>query len=224
MTRLFLLLIERYFRLWIRSRPVLDKHEIFPDGATFEAVWTQIRDEVEVYLRQKWQEVPEFSEVDARQYDIANTDPHKWKTVMLKMYGVYINETISPTLAKLVRAHDEVISSAIISCMEAGKEVPVHRGPNKGIMRYHLPLIVGSGECFLVINGQRVDLKEGEGLLWDDSFPHSASNQTDTTRVALLLDVKRQMPRHLDVLYEFLLKGMRRSGEFKAAIERARIQ
>ncbi|WP_175365240.1 aspartyl/asparaginyl beta-hydroxylase domain-containing protein [Marinomonas spartinae] len=224
MKRVLAFCVDKYFRLWIRNEPILDKSQLFPQGQAFEDSWQQIREEVGHYLESKWQQVPEFSQVDAHQYDIANTDSHKWKTAIVKMYGVYMNESISPTLIRLVRENDQTISSALISCMEAGKDVPIHKGPNKGVMRYHLPLFVDSGECFLTIDGQRVDLTEGSGLLWDDAFPHGASNFTPSTRVVLLLDVKRRLPWHLNWLYERILAALRQTEEFKEAVRKAQIQ
>lgn len=223
MKRALTFCIDKYFRLWIRNEPILDKAKLFPQAQEFEATWQQIRQEVGQYLEKKWQNVPEFSQVDAHQYDIANTDSHKWKTAIVKMYGVYMNESISPTLVTLVRQNDMTISSALISCMEAGKDVPIHKGPNKGVMRYHLPLFVSSGDCFLTIDGQRVDLTEGKGLLWDDAYPHGASNFTSSTRVVLLLDVKRRLPWHLNWLYERLLMVLRQTEEFKEAVRHAQI-
>lgn len=223
MKRVLTFCVDKYFKLWIRNQPILDKEALFPQSHAFEAEWEKIKSEVEAYLTLKWQQVPEFSQVDSHQYDIANTDDHKWKTAIVKMYGEYMNESISPTLVKLVRQNDLTISSALISCMEAGKDVPIHKGPNKGVMRYHLPLLVAEGDCFLTINGKRVDLQEGQGLLWDDAYPHGASNFTSATRVVLLLDVKRQLPRHLNWLYEKILAALRQTEEFKEAVRQAQI-
>jgi aspartyl/asparaginyl beta-hydroxylase (cupin superfamily) len=45
----------------------------------------------------------------------------------------------------------------------------------------------------LVVNGQDYFWKEGEGVLFDDSYPHSVVNSCPELRAVLIVDVERPM-------------------------------
>ena len=138
------------------------------------------------------------------------------------MYDVWIDQEISPTTTKLLKDNPN-ISSALFSCLDAGKEIPPHVGPNNGILRYTLPIVVPKdGECYLMIDGKRKDLNEHKGILWDDTYLHAAYNKTSGTRVALLLDIKKKMPAHVSFVYNLAMKIARISPAFKKAEKVAR--
>jgi aspartate beta-hydroxylase len=86
--------------------------------------------------------------------------------------------------------------SAAVSLFPPGKILRPHKGPFKGVWRFHLPLYVETLEnkttsCELMIDGVTYYLQEGEGFLWDDTFLHSAVNRSEQPRVVLLFDVFR---------------------------------
>jgi aspartate beta-hydroxylase len=52
-----------------------------------------------------------------------------------------------------------------------------------------------------MINDREHRIADGEGLLWDDTYPHEVWNHSDKTRIALLLDVWRPgMPADMRML------------------------
>ena len=62
----------------------------------------------------------------------------------------------------------------------------------------------GRTACELTIDDKTYWLKEGEDLLWDDTFMHNARNRSDEPRVVLLLDVMRaDQPMALRALSNF---------------------
>ena len=93
-----------------------------------------------------------------------------------------------------------------MSLFPPGKVLRPHKGPFKGVWRFHLPLYVadlgdGRSSCELQIDGETYYLKEGDGFLWDDTFMHSAVNRSDQPRVVLLFDVfRRDQPVWLVVM------------------------
>ena len=73
------------------------------------------------------------------------------------------------------------METAMFSILSPGKHIPPHHGPYKGVLRYHLGLLVPEPEDQLGISvgGQVAHWSEGESLVFDDTFEHSAWNDTD---------------------------------------------
>ena len=78
--------------------------------------------------------------------------------------------------------------------MEPGKYLDPHHGPFKGIIRYHLGLLIPppeSGECYISVDSLKYSWKEGEVILFDETYLHFVHNDTKYHRIILFLDVKR---------------------------------
>ena len=142
--------------------------------------------------------LPANHEIMQQQRTLYEFDRKIWGMLPLRGYGYDYpaNQEQIPTLKAFLKRHPDVVSAAV-SLFPAGKVLRPHKGPFKGVWRYHLPLYVqelgnGKTSCELQINGIRYDLREGEGFLWDDTFMHSAVNRSDQPRVVLLFDVFRR--------------------------------
>jgi beta-hydroxylase len=67
-----------------------------------------------------------------------------------------------------------------------------HRDPYAGSLRYHLGLATPNDpECYIEVDGQRYFWRDGEAVIFDETFIHHAENTTDQTRVILFCDVER---------------------------------
>ena len=96
----------------------------------------------------------------------------------------------------------------MFSVLHSGKVLPEHCGPYKGVVRYHLGLITpkDNTHCLLTVNGIKYRWKEGEDIMFDDTFPHSVINRSDESRVILFLDIKKKFNNlFLDSLNTILL-------------------
>src|SRR5262249_60081272 len=64
------------------------------------------------------------------------------------------------------------LQSALFSIIDPGYRIPAHRGVTKGIIRAHLGLKVPADRdrCFMRVGDQRVTWREGECVVFDDSF------------------------------------------------------
>ena len=69
----------------------------------------------------------------------------------------------------------------------------MHIGYYKGIMRYMLPITIpkDTDNIWLNVNGIKYHWEEGKSMLWDDTYPHAAYNNTEEVRVVLYMDVFR---------------------------------
>ena len=188
--------LRRLYDIRVQTPPVLDKPRYFPGHADFEAQWRAIRAEC-LALMGEMAAIPEFHDLMAEQATLSKHGGRFWRMFVLRVYGAdhHANQAQCPHLQRLLEAHPEVTSAAF-SILEGGKHIPAHRGPFRGILRYHLPLVIPPPLAGRPSNRLRVDassyaLEEGHGILWDDTYEHEAWNDAPAVRAVLLLDVFR---------------------------------
>ncbi len=163
----------------------------FPWAAEFEARWEEIRAEIE-QLRKHKELLPNFQEISKDQ-DLLTQDD-LWKTVFLEAYGVrsVANRQRCPVTAELI---DRVpgMKLAMFSMLAGGKHIPAHRGPWKGVVRYHLGLIVPDppSAARIRVHDELYSWQAGRGVFFDDSYQHEVWNDSNQDRVVLFLDVVR---------------------------------
>jgi len=197
-------LVRSLYDRSLKTPSVLDPLRYFPNAPRFTERWRDIRDEA---LAAKLDDIPRFHEIMAAQSDISANDGRDWRMLILKAYGVELPQNLRrcPVIASLLEQTPEAVS-CVLSFLAPGKHIPVHRGPFRGILRFHLMLSMprdqaGRPACVMEIDGVPFRLDEGASLLWDDTYPHEVWNRSNEVRVALLLDVWRTgMPAHLDLL------------------------
>ena len=92
------------------------------------------------------------------------------------------------------------IKGAMFATLAPGSRLVTHRDPYAGSLRYHLGLVTPTspGECRIFVDGNAYSWKDGEDLMFDETFLHYAENTTDQTRIILFCDVER--PLHTPVL------------------------
>jgi hypothetical protein len=74
------------------------------------------------------------------------------------------------------------------SVLKPGQHINPHYGLSNHSLTVHLPLIVPEN-CWLTVNGKKHGWKEGEALLFDDTFLHEAVNNSADVRVVLIFSV-----------------------------------
>ena len=66
--------------------------------------------------------------------------------------------------------------------------------PFGGSLRFHLGLVSpNSPDCYIYVDDQKYFWKEGEGVMFDETFIHYAENKTDHQRIVLFCDVERPL-------------------------------
>ena len=85
------------------------------------------------------------------------------------------------------------LAAALWSVLEPGTELGAHRGPNAGVLRYHLGIDCPDGAA-LRVGDVVVPYRDGEGVLFDDTAVHEAWNHGDRPRVTLFCEVVRPLP------------------------------
>jgi aspartate beta-hydroxylase len=211
--------VRRVFDWRIQTPAILDMAQDFPNSSRFISNWRNIRDEA---LALRTEKLPRFHEIMPEQADISANDGRDWRIFILKAYDIAVHENLAhmPTVAALLADCPEV-KSATISVLAPHKHIPSHRGPFRGIMRFHLGLQVpldanGAAATVMCIDGLHYRIVDGQGMLWDDTFPHEVTNDSDQPRVALLLDVWRpRMPADMELLSRLIVGAVQLSMRYR---------
>ena len=179
-----------YLSSAVPSTPFLDL-ELIPSLKFLEQHWQEFRDEA---LRLNAQGNIRSSEV----YDDAGFNSffrHGWKRFYLKWYGepVQSARALCPRSLELL-SQVPAVRAAMFVRMAPHSRLPIHRDPFAGSLRFHLGLKTpNSDKCRITVDGQPYWWKDGEGVLFDETFLHRAENETDSDRVILFCDVERPL-------------------------------
>jgi len=118
-----------------------------------------------------------------------------WKRFYLKWYGEPLPSahTLCPQTVALLETIPAV-KAAMFALLPPGSKLNPHRDPFAGSLRYHLGLITpNSDDCLIFVDGQPYSWRDGEDIVFDETFVHWAENKTDQTRVILFCDVERPL-------------------------------
>lgn len=88
------------------------------------------------------------------------------------------------------------IRAAMFTVLPPGARLGRHHDPVASSLRYHLGLLTpNSDKCALMLDGESHAWRDGEELLFDQTYLHSAENKTDVVRVILFCDVEKTQLR-----------------------------
>jgi len=77
---------------------------------------------------------------------------------------------------------------AFLSILKPRTRIPPHFGNANHRLTVHLPLIVPAG-CGLKVGGEARETRFGRLMIFDDSYEHSAWNDSDVARVVLIFEI-----------------------------------
>jgi beta-hydroxylase len=182
--------------------------ERFPWVAHIERNWHVIREEAERLLEDR-AELANFQDISKDQIEI--TDDDRWKTFFLYGYGfeAKLGIQMCPRTAALMREIPGM-TTAMFSILSPRKHILDHRGPYKGVLRYHLGLIVPREKeaCRIRVGEDIRHWEEGKSMVFDDTFNHEVWNDTDETRVVLFVDVLRPLPFPESAINRLIIKAI----------------
>jgi aspartyl/asparaginyl beta-hydroxylase (cupin superfamily) len=195
------------------KRPVFfDVDQVYPSLRALDRNFPSVREELLGLLAEK-ATIPRYHDLDRMQTYISNTvDTDKdWKIFYLYAMGEKpaANRARCPKTADLLDSIPGLFQ-AFFSILDGGKSVPAHRGPYRGYIRYHLALVVPhENPPSIRIKDQHYTWKEGESILFDDSWDHEVYNKSDGDRVVLIVDVRRPMPLPFAAINRLVESAMR---------------
>jgi beta-hydroxylase len=179
----------------VRVRPYA-KVDQFPELAPLQAHWEEIRAEALALNDDgRIRAATGYNDLGFNSFFRSG-----WKRFYLKWYG---NELASANAAcpRTVALLNGIpsIKGAMFASLPPGGKLVRHRDPYAGSLRYHLGLVTPNAPgCYIDVDGERYFWKDGEAVVFDETFIHHAENTTDQQRVILFCDVER--PLHGGVL------------------------
>ncbi len=190
---------------------------LFPWVSEVEKALPKMLPELMALLEQL-DEVPPFEEVSHDQVKLTNDG--RWKTYFFRGYGIDFKENCRKcpeTWAALNHIPD--LTSAFFSILEPNKRIPPHRGPYKGVLRYHLAMIVPADEtkAWINVGGTVRNWHQGRSLIFDDSFVHSAANDSEQIRVVLFADFVRPLRFPMNMVNRLILAIIKKSSYVREA-------
>jgi aspartyl/asparaginyl beta-hydroxylase (cupin superfamily) len=200
--------LNRYLSRYVggERRPVFfDVGKAYPALARVTDNFPAIRAEYD-RLVAEWEAFPQYHEVDSGEAAISNTTPKRWSVFLLEILGhrPKANRACCPDTCRILDRIPGLIQ-AFFSILEPGKSIPEHEGPYLGYLRYHLGLHVPTRRPpRLVVKSQDYYWQEGEGVLFDDSWPHEVVNHSPEMRAVLVIDVRRPLPAMPGLVNRFL--------------------
>lgn len=118
-----------------------------------------------------------------------------WKRFYLKWYDAPLKSArvLCPRTVALLESIPQV-KAAMIAVLPPGAVLKPHRDPFAGSIRYHLGLATPNSEdCHIVVDGERHAWRDGEDVLFDETYVHHVRNDTAQPRVILFCDVERPL-------------------------------
>ena len=118
-----------------------------------------------------------------------------WKRFYLKWY-----DQPHPSAAKLCPYTTALLQSipsvkaAMFASLPPGSRLVRHRDPFAGSVRFHLGLSTPQNEaCYIEVDGERYSWRDGEAVMFDETYLHHAENATAEQRIILFCDIERPM-------------------------------
>jgi beta-hydroxylase len=180
----------------VPNRPMLPVSTI-PELAKLRDNWKTIRDEAVILFDQgRIKAADSYNDMGFNSFFRSG-----WKRFYLKWYDEALPsaKALCPQTVALLNSIP-TIKGAMFATLAPGSKLVTHRDPYAGSLRYHLGLVTpkSPGHCRIFVDGEPYTWRDGEDLLFDETFLHTAENTTNETRIILFCDVER--PLHTRVM------------------------
>jgi len=185
------------------------KVEDFPELNVIQENWKAIRDEaLTLNVNNKIENASHFND-----YPYHSFYKKGWRKFALKWYGTTFHSAhrLCPTTVSLIDSVPS-IKAAMFTVLPAGKKLNSHRDPYAGSLRYQLGLDTpNSAECHIDVDGEKYYWKDGEAVMFDETYLHYIENNSEKDRLVLMLDIRRPLyfffMNWLDVAFSYLIMG-----------------
>lgn len=174
----------------VPNRPYIDVAR-FPELAPLRENWQTIRAEaVALFDQGHIRAAAKYNDLGFNSFFRSG-----WKRFYVKWYDDPLPsaKALCPETVALVESIPTV-NAAMFALLPPGGKLGAHRDPFAGSLRYHLGLVTPNSEdCRIFVDGEAYCWRDGEAVMFDETFIHSAENKTDVTRVILFCDIERPL-------------------------------
>ena len=193
------------------GNPAFFDKQQFPWTAELERNWETVRDEVNQLLQNNVA-IPTLREISPDHRRIAKDSG--WRSFFLWGYGYKIEDNcqLCPRTSELLSVVPG-LNSAFFSILQPGAHIPRHKGVTKRIITCHLALQspVPNEKCRIQVADETQAWYDGQCMVFDDTLPHEVWNETDQTRIVLLIQFKRPLRWPGRLLGDLFLWAIRRT-------------
>ena len=174
----------------VPNRPYVDVAR-FPELAPLEANWQVIRGEAQVLFDQgRIRAASTYNDLGFNSFFKTG-----WKRFYVKWYDEPLPsaQALCPKTVALVQSIPAV-NAAMFALLPPGSKLGAHRDPFAGSLRYHLGLVTpNSDRCRIIVDGEPYAWRDGEPVMFDETFIHTAENRSDVARIILFCDIERPL-------------------------------
>lgn len=169
----------------------------FPWSLEFEKQYSSIHNEV----------MKLFNNVGVENIPLGPDQVPKFHAVNIAQQGkVDANaKKVFPITSQLVE-NVPSLANAQLSILAPGADLRMHKAASRCFLRMHLGIIIPKGDVCLELEGEKLKWKEGKVMIFDDFYHHRAWNKTEHTRVILMVDLFRPMPKWQELFFRFVQK------------------
>jgi aspartate beta-hydroxylase len=205
------------------ATPYLDKG-LIPEIEDLEAATAGIRKELQALLpsasgRERVFHAGELEEANLRGLD----QPPSWNGYYFFRHGERRDENCSACPVTAAALEDLPLArvpghgpEVLFSVFSPGTHLLPHCGVTNTRVVGHLPLMIPE-KCALRVGGEDHHWREGEVVVFDDTYEHEAWNRSDRTRVVMIFDLWNPFLSQAErAALSALVVAM---GEFRAGVE-----
>jgi beta-hydroxylase len=174
----------------VPNRPYVDVGS-FPELKPLADNWQTLRDEaLQLFDQGRIRAATTYNDLGFNSFFRTG-----WKRFYVKWYDEPLPsaKALCPKTVELVQSIPGV-NAAMFALLPPGSRLGAHRDPFAGSLRYHLGLVTPNADsCRIVVDGEPYFWRDGEAVMFDETFIHTAENRSDVTRIILFCDVERPL-------------------------------
>jgi len=165
--------------------------DLFPELKPLQTQWEMIRDEgIKLMALQKIAASEKLDDAGFNSFFKTG-----WKRFYLKWYNDNHPSALElcPNTTALLKSIPSV-KAAMFAELPDGARLPRHRDPYAGSLRYHLGLVTPNDDrCFINVDNEIYSWRDGEPVMFDETYIHYAENTSGKNRLILFCDIARPM-------------------------------
>lgn len=192
--------VPMYLFSKVPTTPYIDP-ALFPELNLLQKNWQVIRDEALALERSA--QIKASVQLDDMGFN--SFFRTGWKRFYLKWYGSSLPsaQSLAPKTVALLGQIPSV-KGAMFAMLPPGAALSPHRDPYAGSLRVHLGLATPNDDaCRISVDGQWYSWRDGQIVVFDETYIHRAENNTEQNRIVLFADIERPVTN-------FIVRGFNR--------------
>lgn len=194
------------FMYWfskVPTTPYLNLNH-FPELDILQKNWTIIRDEaLNLYQMGSIAASNSYDDIGFNSFFRRG-----WKRFYLKWYQAEPLKSAQELCPNTVELLNKIpnLNAAAFTLLPKNSYLNPHRDPYAGSLRYHLGLVTPNSEkCSIYVDDIPYFWKDGEAVMFDETYLHHANNISDQDRIILFCDIQRPLKYKIFQYFSFFV-------------------